>query len=114
METVLQLSAPVWGFFLGTLLFSRVGSWIQAIATAVQNGAGQFTGPVLLAIFLNSGPWLLAAVTYWGYHVLAEPHAHAWDWFFGSLVASIPIWIAISIYLHWRNKRRNAKGANAV
>ena|ERR1700730_16889335 len=114
METVLQLSAPVWGFFLGTLLFSRVGAWIQTIATVLQNRPDQSSGTLVLAIFLNSGPWLLATVAYWAYYVLAEPHAQAWNWFFGGLLASIPIWVAISIYLYWRNRRRAAKGANAV
>jgi len=105
METVLELSAPVWGFFLGTLLFSRVGAWIQAIASAVESKSA------VTVVFLNSGPWLLAAVVYWAYYVLSGAHARRWDWFFGGLAASIPIWLGISVYLHARNKKR---GTNAV
>jgi len=114
----MQLSAPVWGFFLGTLLFSRVCGWIQAIASALHSRRSEADAPIIpLVIFLNSGPWLLATVVYWSYHVLSEPHAPAWEWFFGGVLAAMPVWVAISIYLYWRSKRvavERGKGTNAV
>jgi hypothetical protein len=118
METVLQISAPVWGFFLGTFLFSRVGGWIQVIATALQNRRGDTGLKIVPSVaFLHSGPWLLAAVVYWAYHILSAPHAPAWDWFFGGVVTAMPAWVAISIYLYRRSKRlgaERAKGTHAV
>ena len=118
METALQLSAPVWGFFLGTFLFSRVGGWIQAIAAAFQNRRGDANlKTVPLVTVLHSGPWLLAAVVYWAYHILSAPHAPAWDWFFGGVITAMPVWVAISIYLYRRSKRlvaERAKGTHAV
>jgi len=118
METILQVSAPIWGFFLGTFLFSRVGGWIQAIAAALQNRRGEAgwkTAP--LVAVLHSGPWLLAAMVYWAYHVVSAPHLPAWDWFLGGVVTAIPVWFAISIYLYRRSKRlgvERAKSTNAV
>lgn len=71
VETVLQLSAPIGGLVLGTLLFARVGSWVQAIVAALKApGSGRRALP--LVALLHSGPWLLAAVAYWAYHVLSQ------------------------------------------
>lgn len=120
--TVLQLAAAVAGLFVGTFLFSRVGNWIQAIVTAVnvardEQGLPQkpVAGHVALAAILNSGPWLLAGVLYWAYYVLSAPHMPAWDWFFATIAAAVPIWLAILIFMHRRNKRtKEARGQNAV
>ena len=98
MEEVLNTVASILGFFLGTFLFSRVGAWIEAKLSAR-------AFPVI-ALSINSGPWLVAAVAYWGYHVLSKPHASAWDWFFAASVAAIPVWLVVLFLLHWRNKHR--------
>jgi len=116
-SVILDLIAPVLGFFLGTFLFSRVGSWIQAIATAVQaskDGAPKAT--VAMVAVLSSGPWLLAAFGFWAYYVLSAPHGPAWNWFFGAVGAAIPAWLLISLYLYWRSKqiKSAAKEQNAV
>jgi hypothetical protein len=69
--------------------------------------------PVLMAVLLHSGPWLLAATVYWAYHVLRGPTVLAWAWFFGGVASAIPVWIAFTIYLHLRARRTAAKDANA-
>ena len=96
MEDVLNIVASIVGFFLGTLLFSRVGAWIQAMTGARDCPA--------IVVPLNSAPWLLAAVAYWAYHVLSKPHSPAWNWFFAAAVAAIPIWLVVLFFLHRRNK----------
>ena len=116
METVLQLSAPMWGFFLGTLLFARVGRWIQSISTASGDPldpASCRTRAVAAATLLHSGPWLLVAMAYWAYQVLAQPHAPAWDWFFSGVVAAIPVWAIVTLHYYRRGKRIEAKRAKA-
>ena len=122
--TVLQLAASVLGLFVGTFLFSRVGSWIGAIVTALKTPRDEKAsarqpaiGTVALVAVLNSGPWLLAGVLYWAYYVLSESHAPAWDWFFGAVAAAVPVWLTVSIYLYRRGKRIQAermKEENAV
>ena len=103
------LAVTVLGFFLGTFLFSRVGSWVQAIAAAVQaskDGAPKST--VAMVAVLSSGPWLLAAFGVWAYYVLSAPHGPAWNWFFGAVGAAIPAWLLISLYLYRRSKQIKA------
>lgn len=118
MDTVLQFSAPIGGFFLGTLLFARVGSWIEVIVTALKNSRDERTPlqqtwlKAVPVVILHSGPWLLAAVVYWAYHILSESHTLAWELFFGGVVASLPIWVAISIYLYFRGKRIRAESGS--
>jgi hypothetical protein len=101
LDTLAELSAPFFGLFLGTLLFSRVGAWIQAVASALQDEQGKSRlAALVLAVFLNSGPWLAAAVMYWAYYVLSAPHRSAWEWFFSAALAAFPIWIVVLLVLH--------------
>jgi hypothetical protein len=116
---VLEIAASLGGFFLGTFLFSRVGSWVQAIATAALTSKrdGAPKSAIAVAAVLSSGPWLLAAFIFWAYYVLSAPHARAWNWFFGAVGAAVPIWLLISLYLHHRSRRIRAAAAkeqNAV
>lgn len=120
--TALDLAAAVAGLFLGTFLFSRVGSWIEAIVIAARTSRDRQTlaqrsavASIALAAILNSGPWLLAGMLYWAYHVLSKPHLTAWNWFFAAIIAAVPIWLAVLIYLHHRGKRTQAaREENAV
>ena len=118
MNQVLQFAAAVLGFFLGTLLFSRVGMWIAGIfeAIGVQGANGNArSARVLIAGLLHSGPWLLAAVLYWAYHVLSGPDIAAWGWFCGGVAGAVPVWIVVTVYLHLRGKRTAVKnGKHAV
>lgn len=112
MDTLVELSAPFFGLFLGTLLFSRLGAWIQAIASALQDEQGKSRlAALFLATFLNSGPWLAAAVMYWAYYVLSTPHRTAWESFFGAAAAALPVWIVVMVFLHQRSKRLAAERA---
>jgi hypothetical protein len=116
---VLEIAAPVLGLFLGTFLFSRVGAWVQALATAAKASSttGASVGNIALIAVLHSGPWLLAGVVFWAYHVLSAAHQRAWDWFFAAVVVSIPVWFIVLLYLHHRAKRIQAAAArehNAV
>jgi hypothetical protein len=115
---VLEVAAPVLGFFLGTFLFSRDGSWVQAIVTAVQaskRGDAPKSTIAVVAV-LSSGPWLLAAFIFWAYYILSAPHERAWSWFFSAVGVAIPAWLLISLYLYHRSKRMQAaaKEQNAV
>jgi len=120
MESIaLEIAAPILGLFLGTFLFSRVGAWVQALATAAKASSttGASRGNIALIAVLHSGPWLLAGVVFWAYHVLSDAHQRAWDWFFGAVVVSIPVWFIVLLYLHHRAKRIQAAAArehNAV
>lgn len=120
MSPVLLFIATVLGLLLGTFLFARVGAWIAGILEALkaqrenEKTIGKASSaPLLMAVLLHSGPWLLGAVGYWAHHMLRGPNAQAWLWFFGAVVVSIPIWIAVTVYLHIRSKRTAAKDANA-
>src|SRR5712691_8568669 len=120
MEPIfLEIAAPIFGFFLGTFLVSRVGAWVQAIVTAARssNTQGASRSGVALVAVLSSGPWLLAGIICWAYYVLSDTHQHAWDWFFGAAAASIPAWLVILLYLHRRARRIQdtaSKEQNAV
>jgi cobalamin synthase len=90
MDTILELSAPVWGFFAGTFLFARVGRWIEAMAVAARGPVDEAStkSKVAAAALLHSGPWLVVAMAYFAYYVLAHRHAPAWVWFFVGVVAA--------------------------
>ena len=120
MESIaLEIAAPILGLFLGTFLFSRVGAWFKAIATAAKlsSSPGSSRGNIALVAVLHSGPWLLACVAFWAYNVLSDVHQRAWEWFFGAMAVSIPVWFIVLLYLHHRAKRVRAAAArerNAV
>jgi uncharacterized membrane-anchored protein len=115
METLLRLSVPLCGLFLGTLLFSRVGAWIQALTAVFQDEHGKSKlAMLLLAVFFHSGPWLAAAASYWAYRVLSAPHGSSWEWFFGAALAALPVWIVVLVVLHQRSKRPVAERAKST
>jgi len=118
MESVLQWLAPVLGLFLGTLLISRVGSWVEAIVTTVQNARRDATNkdaqrtlvwPLAAVAILHSGPWLLGVTVYWAYYVLTAPHAPEWLWFFGGVAAAPVVWTPVLIFMHRRGRRLEAE-----
>jgi hypothetical protein len=118
-SVVIDLVAPIMGFFVGTFLFSRVGGWLHAIVTAVKASKNDDApkGTVAIVAVLSSGPWLMAGVIFWAAYVLSDAHARAWDWFFGAVVVAIPVWILFSVHLYRRGKRIQAaapKEPNAV
>ena len=94
MDSLLPFIAPVLGFFLGTLLVSRVGGWVQVIASS--------RSPVVLV--LHSGPWPLAATIYAAYFLLRSAHAPAWEWFFAGVGAAPIVWTPILIFLARRRR----------
>jgi hypothetical protein len=100
MNALVPVVAAVLGFFAGTLLVSRVGSWVQVLVSDRH--------PVVF--ILHSGPWLLAATIYAAYYLLRPPHAPAWDWFFGAVGVTTLLWIPILIFLAHR-KRTYEKGS---
>jgi len=82
------------GLFVGTLLISRVGSWMQ---TMVKHRSA-------VAALLHSGPWLLGVTIYAAFYLLRSPHAPAWDWFFGAVGATALLWVPILIFLARRKR----------
>ena len=64
------------GFFLGSLLFARVGRWIANIYEIFKGPGGEAKG-VRLGVswsFLSCmGPWLLFAAIFAGAHLRTEP-----------------------------------------
>ena len=94
MDELLPFLASIPGLLLGTLLVSRVGSWVQTMAI----------DRTPIAVLLHSGPWLLAATIYSAWYLLRSPHTPAWDWFFGGGGAAILIWIPALIFLARRRR----------
>lgn len=94
MDALLPFVAATLGFLAGTLLVSRVGSWVQVLVSDRH--------PVVF--ILHSGPWLLAATIYAAYYLLGSPHAPAWNWFFGAVGATTLLWIPILIFLARRRR----------
>ena len=59
MEPIfLEMAAPIFGFFLGTVVVSRVGAWVQAIVAATRSSStkGVSRSGVALVTVLSSGP----------------------------------------------------------
>ena len=94
MAELLPVLAALLGLFVGTLLVSRVGRWVE---TMVKHRSA-------VAAVLHSGPWLLGATIYAAYYLLRAPHAPAWDWFFAGIGAAPILWIPILILLARRRR----------
>jgi len=94
MPELIPFLAVLPGFLVGTLLVSRVGSWVETMVK--HRGA--------VAAVLHSGPWLLAATIYAAYYLLRSPHAPAWAWFFGAVGATTLLWGPILIFLARRKR----------
>ena len=111
---MLDLAAPILGFFLGTFLFSRVGHWLEAIVSAVKASKveGAPRGTIAVVAVLSSGPWILGGTIFWACYVLSGNHARPWDWFFGGVVIAIAGWLLFAIHLHRRGKRTKAAARN--
>jgi hypothetical protein len=78
------------GFFVGTLLFARVGRWIATMYEISKGPGGEAKGVRLgSAAFLSDGPWLLFVVIFSGIHLRAEPWA---------LAISVGIAVAIAFF----------------
>ena len=97
------VGVPVMGLLIGGLILSRVLSWLQAMVTA--HRFPEAGTKLAAAAVLHSGPWLLAGIAYWAYHVLSAPHGPAWDWFFGAMAVAIPVVIVISAVMGRRDRR---------
>ena len=95
MADLLPVLAALPGLFVGTLLVSRVGSWVETI---VKHRSA-------LAAILHSGPWLLGATIYAAYYLLRSPHAPAWDGFFAGVAAAPLAWAPILVFLARRRKK---------
>lgn len=111
MEPILlEIVAPIFGLFLGTVLVSRVGAWVQMIVTMAKSSSSSGTpkSRVALVAVLSSGPWMLAGVIFWAYYVLSQEHQRAWDWFFGAAAVSIPAWLIFMFYFYQRAKRNQS------
>ena len=112
-ETLLTVAASFFGFQLGMLMLGRVGRWGLTLAQGFKkrrtaSGERVSSGGLISVFFLHSGPWLLAAVAYWSYAILSRPHALPWNWFFGAVLFSWPIMLAVGWLIDRRAKRRRA------
>jgi hypothetical protein len=95
MPELIPFLAALPGLLVGTLLVSRVGSWVETIVKH-RNA---------VAAILHSGPWLLGATIYATYYLLRSPHAPAWDWFFAGVGAAPILWTPILIFLALRRRK---------
>jgi len=100
------------GFFVGTLLFARVGRWVVSIYEVVRDKAGASNSPksarLAAAALLNAGPWMLLVALLLAYHVAPEPWA---VWLFGGVCAAVVFFSLVSIYFARKAKSSSAKPA---
>ena len=108
MDPVIDIvGAAIFGSFLGTLLFSRLGHWLLGIRSALAaRNEGAPTATVFFVALFSSAPWLLAVVILGGYYVLSTEHTAFWDWFFGATAVVVSFWLLFSMSLHLRAKRK--------
>ena len=96
MSLLAIFGSVIGGYFAGNLLFIAVLRWIATIIEArnhvISVEGRAVPGRVALLAFsqslFQSGPWLVAAVAFFAYHVYSESWA---PWFFGGFFAGIAI-----------------------
>lgn len=96
MSLLAIFGAVIGGYFAGNLLFIAVLRWIaniievrgQVISVEGRAVPGRVALLALSQSLFQSGPWLVAAVVFFAYHVYSEPWAL---WFFGGLFTGIAI-----------------------
>ena len=115
MDTLIEFGAPYFGFVVGMLVYARVARWIVTLLELTPKrraakGTAFNVGGLPARLFLHAGPWILAIVAGWAWVVLSHPHAPAWNWFFGAMLVSGPISVAVA-YPWVRRVRRRALAA---
>jgi len=108
MDIVPMVLAGFGGVILGGLLTSRVLSWLQMIIetrSAAQVAGHSSLAPMLAAILLHSGPWLLTGTLVFGYFAFSRSGAEGWTWFFSGVVIAPLLLIPSAIVI----SRRDAK-----
>lgn len=96
-ELLATISLGVVGFFVGSLLFARVGRWIATMCEISKGPGGAAKGVRLgSAAFLADGPWLLFSVIFAGAYLRSEPWALA---VFIGIVVAIAFFSAYAIFL---------------
>jgi hypothetical protein len=115
-EGLLAVVAPVFGFVLGIIVLARVGRWGESLVIGSRRWRGVAgervsLGSLLILVFLHSGPWLLAAFSYWAFVILSKAHSANWNWFFGAAVASWPVMLAFAWLVVYRAKQRRSAGS---
>ena len=109
MNEVISLGLAFIGFMIGLILFAGVGRWFVAVyEVARDRNADAKAARLTAAVFLSSGPWLLAVVIGVGYSVAGESWA---IWIFGGICAAIVFISLLSVYLARKARSQNAKPA---
>ena len=113
MNVVAEFGLGIVGFFVGNLLFSKVGRWLATIysiarANPQPDGVSK-AGQIASASVLNSGPWFAVAYIVFAYYIRSE--AWALPIFVGTMVALV-LFAALGLYMVRKFKRR--KQANAA
>lgn len=112
MTTLIPVVLALAGFFVGALLFARVGRWIVSIYEVVRDKAeasSNSKGARLAAVaLLNAGPWMLLVTLLVAYHVASEPWA---GWLFGGACTAVVLFGLVSIYFARKAKSSSAKPA---
>lgn len=109
IELLATIGLGIVGFFLGSLLFARVGRWIANIYEIFKGPSGEAKGVRLgSAAFLSDGPWLLFAAIFAGAHLRTEPWALA---IFVGIVVAIAFFSAYTIFLARKARLSNRQNA---
>lgn len=93
--------------FVGALLTSRVGSWVQAVWLGLK--ANRETGVPFspLILVLHSGPWLLLGLLYFSFRLLTGHYAAAWYWLLAGIYLAPVVLLPWAFwYLPWKKRRR--------
>lgn len=114
MDSMYVALAVMGGIFFGLELFAALIRWGRAVrAQARGSKPGVLPSPsdrvaLCVAAIVSPAPWLLCALGVFAYNMLTRPHDLAWDFFFGTLVASQLIVVLFSLVGLRRAKKRSA------
>ena len=110
---MLPLVAVLAGFMVGLQLLSRVGHWILSIRSTAKPSSAvpeveslAARASLLSAVVLNAAPWLVLIVGSWAGYVLSRPHSTPWNWFFGTIALTPPLFGPLAWVLAQRAIRR--------
>jgi hypothetical protein len=109
MELLAIIGLGMIGFFVGTLLFARVGRWIATIYEIAKGPEGEAKGIRLAtAALLSDGPWLLFATVFSGNYLRTEPWALS---ILGGLAIAIAFFSGYTLFLARKAPRSNRENA---
>jgi hypothetical protein len=118
-ELLLGLFFVPLGFVAGFQVWIRLVSWIYPIWTILRGrhrsmSSGErasWKGPLLAALFMHSGPYLVALVIAFTVYIFSTPHRAEWNWFFGGALI-VPLYVGINL-LFWYKRQKHTRSPSA-